>query len=366
MAALGHVHVPEEPVMHITMGLSIILLLVLVLPFRVKKIEENLEPFFLVMGILAATVSGIWSRELVLAALKAPVSIGGLPIGIFQVVLIVGLIIYRFHKNIYTGLIKMQKKLGLPVFVFIIVTVMGLVSSIISVIVTAVILAEIAAATPLDRKKRVEFTVLACFAVGMGAALTPVGEPLSTIAVAKLNADFFYLIRLLGEYIVAGVIAVAIYAALRVGKGVEITEVKVPEYTETLRTVIVRAVKVYVFVAALILLGEGFTPLIVWYFTKIPPEALYWINTVSAVLDNATLTAAEIGPALTEYQIRSAIMALVISGGMLIPGNIPNIVAAGRLRITMSEWARVGVPVGFVIMLVYFVILHPSFLLSLF
>ncbi len=365
MATLGHVHVPEEPVMHITIGLTVILLLVLILPFRVKKIEENLEPFFLVMGICAATISGIWSKELVLAALKAPVSIGGLPIGIFQVVLIVGLIIYFFHKSIYSGLIKLQQKLGLPVFVFLIVATMGLVSSIISVIVTAVILAEIVAATPISRAKKIELTVLACFAVGMGAALTPVGEPLSTIAVAKLNADFFYLIRLLGMYIIPGVIAVAIYAAIRVGKAAQMTEIKVPEYTETLRTVIIRAIRVYVFVAALILLGEGFTPLIVWYFTKIPPEALYWINTISAVLDNATLTAAEIGPALTEYQIRSALMALIISGGMLIPGNIPNIVAAGRLRITMNEWARIGAPIGAVIMAVYFVILHPGFIASL-
>ncbi len=365
MATVSHIHVPEEPVIHIAAGLAIILLLVLILPFRVKKVEENLEPFFLVMGICAATISGIWSRELVISALKAPISIGGLPIGIFQVVLIVGLIIYFYNRPIYSGLIKLQQKIGLPAFVFIIVSTMGLVSSIISVIVTAVILAEIVAATPLDKNKRTEFTVLACFAVGMGAALTPIGEPLSTIAVAKLNADFFYLIRLLGIYIVAGVIAVAIYTTFRVGKTKEIVEVKLPEYTETLRTVIVRAIRVYVFVSALILLGEGFTPLIVWYFTKIPPEALYWINTVSAILDNATLTAAEIGPALTEYQIRSALMGLIISGGMLIPGNIPNIVAAGRLRITMKEWAKVGVPIGAVIMLVYFVILHFPTLVTL-
>ncbi|RLI83116.1 cation transporter, partial [Archaeoglobales archaeon] len=78
MATVSHIHVPEEPVIHIAAGLAIILLLVLILPFRVKKVEENLEPFFLVMGICAATISGIWSRELVISALKAPISIGGL------------------------------------------------------------------------------------------------------------------------------------------------------------------------------------------------------------------------------------------------------------------------------------------------
>jgi predicted cation transporter len=32
-------------------GLTVILLLVLTLPFMIKKVEENLEPFLFVMGI---------------------------------------------------------------------------------------------------------------------------------------------------------------------------------------------------------------------------------------------------------------------------------------------------------------------------
>ncbi len=120
-----------------------------------------------------------------------------------------------------------------------------------------------------------------------------------------------------------------------------------------------RAVKVYIFVAALILLGEGLKPLIVWYFTKIPAWALFWINSLSAILDNATLTAVEIGPTMAMPQIISAVMALLIAGGMLIPGNIPNIVAAGRLKINMKEWAVIGVPIGLAIMIIYFVVLIP-------
>jgi predicted cation transporter len=52
---------------------------------------------------------------------------------------------------------------------------------------------------------------------------------------------------------------------------------------------LLRAVKVYIFIAALVLLGDGFKPIIFEYFTKVPSMALYWINMVSAVLDNATL-----------------------------------------------------------------------------
>jgi predicted cation transporter len=42
---------------------------------------------------------------------------------------------------------------------------------------------------------------------------------------------------------------------------------------------------------------------------------------------------------------------------MLIPGNIPNIVAAGRLKISMKEWAKMGIPIGLVLLVVLFAIL---------
>jgi predicted cation transporter len=51
-------------------------------------------------------------------------------------------------------------------------------------------------------------------------------------------------------------------------------------------------------------------------------------------------------------------MGLLISGGMLIPGNIPNIVAAGRLGISSREWARVGLVAGFPLMLLCFAALQ--------
>ena len=48
---------------------------------------------------------------------------------------------------------------------------------------------------------------------------------------------------------------------------------------------------------------------------------------------------------------------------MLIPGNIPNIISAGKLGITSKEWARLGLPLGFVSMVIYYVILFgPKYL----
>jgi predicted cation transporter len=69
------------------------------------------------------------------------------------------------------------------------------------------------------------------------------------------------------------------------------------------------------------------------------------------------LTAAEIGPELTRGQQRAILMGLLISGGMLIPGNIPNIVAANRLGISSRDWARVGLLVGLPLMALCFLVL---------
>ena len=90
------------------------------------------------------------------------------------------------------------------------------------------------------------------------------------------------------------------------------------------------------------------------YVLGISPQILYWVNMVSAILDNATLTAAEISPAMSMVQIQAVLMGLLIAGGMLIPGNIPNIISAGKLGISSKEWAKLGVPLGLVLMAIYF------------
>jgi predicted cation transporter len=357
--------VPENPQPDVLIGLGAILVLVLVLPFISKKVEENLEPFFLAMGLIGIAVNYVTGilreHDLILAifrtAAKTPVSIAGLPIGITQVVLIAGLVFYYYNKRLKDIVNGLVEKYGLPAFALAVTFVVGMAASIISVIVSAVILAEIAAILKIDRRSKLEFVVIASFSLGLGAALTPVGEPLSTIAVSKLGETFDYLLRLLGAYIVPAIIVLSLYAWYRM-KNAEIVSEEGVVHVESLRNVVYRAVKVYMFVAALELLGASLIPLTVWYFSKMESWMLYWVNTISAVVDNATLTAAEISPLMTPEQIRSALMSLLISGGMLIPGNIPNIVAAGRLRISMKEWARIGVPIGVVLLLVYFAILH--------
>jgi predicted cation transporter len=353
-------------------GLLVVFVIILIGPFRVPVIEHNLEVFLFFAGVVALTLSGMivlpgvetgWTQAIVIEALTAPLRITevfGIPVGIVQVVFIVGLIIYVWHGPIQRGISKMTTRLSLSVMIFFLTVLLGLVSSIISAIIASIILVEVLCALPLQRKAQVAATVAACFSIGLGAALTPLGEPLSTIVVSKLVgpphfASFFYLFDLLAVYVLPGVIAFGIIGVVitrKYNQGEEATTCEIKR--ESIREVILRALKVYVFIVALVLLGEGFKPLILNYVIYIPSEGLYWVNTVSAVLDNATLAAAEVGPVLSDIQIKAVLMSLLVSGGMLIPGNIPNIIAAGKLRITSKEWAKFGVLLGIPALIIYF------------
>jgi predicted cation transporter len=232
---------------------------------------------------------------------------------------------------------------------------LGLLSSVITAVIAALILVEAISLLNLDRKSEIAAVVLACFAIGLGAALTPVGEPLGTIAIAALHADFWYLVRLLGWLVVAGILIVGIVSLIFPVRHGESLKAERDEQTWT--EVAVRAGKVYLFVAGLVGLSWGLRPLVDVFISRMPGSVLFWLNSISAVVDNATLTAAEIGPSLSVAQQRAVLMGLLISGGMLIPGNIPNIVAAGHLGIGSREWARVGLVTGLPLMALCFAVL---------
>jgi predicted cation transporter len=364
-----------DGILLVNTGLFLIFLVVMTGPFFVTRIEKNLEIFLFICGVAALTVSGFssvagevfgWNTQIVVEALTAPLvitTVFGIPLGIVQIVLLFGLVMYIWFREIQHGIEWLAANISLHLIIFVIIVLAGLLSSIISAILAAIILVEMVCALPLNRGDKVTVIIIACFSIGLGAALTPLGEPLSTIAIAKLSgppyyAGFSYLFNLLGVYIVFGIIAFGVIGVLlyhRSGLSQEALVCSVRR--DTLPQVAVRAIKVYVFIMGLIFLGEGFKPLILQYVIHIPSEGLFWVNSISAVLDNATLTAAEISPLLSPLQIKSALMGLIIAGGMLIPGNIPNIIAAGKLGITSREWARIGVPVGILTMIVYFLVI---------
>jgi len=327
----------------------IILLAVLVLPLASHQVERNLEVFLFVMGLLSVLAAGALSEQLVRDALTHPIPI---TIAVF----LSGLMFKWFRRHIGEGLVRLRLILPLPAVVVLIVIVLALLSSLITVIIASLILVELISAMRFQEEDESRLVVIACMAIGLGAALTPIGEPLSTIATAKLDEDFWFLMRLLGPLVIPGIIVIGVWAGFQPLRyhGGTLTEV---EYEETYRDVVVRALKVFLFIMALTLLGEGFKPVIDRFIVALDARLLYWINMISAILDNATLTAAEISPQMVTQQVRAVLMGLLISGGMLIPGNIPNIIAAGKLGIRSRTWARAGVPLGLVLMVIYFVVL---------
>lgn len=348
-------------------GLLIVLILLLTLPFSFRIIEHNLEYFLFIMGISAAIISGALSLHLMQEILS-----NQLIYFITAAVLIAGLIFRLSAKKLKRLVNYLVVKTSMKIFIFSLVVLLGLVSSLITAIIAALVLVEIIHALPFKHKSKVMLTVISCFSIGLGAVLTPIGEPLSTIVVSALNADFFYVFREIGIYIIPCIFAIAIFAAFYIDKinkndvvvskseeddvfeeeAVEIYEM------EKLSEVFIRAFKIFIFVIALELLGKGFKPLIDTYIIHLDGRILYWFNMSSAVLDNATLAAAEISPAMSKNQIQSVLMGLILSGGMLIPGNIPNIISAGKLEIKSREWAVVGIPIGLLLMVIFFVILN--------
>ncbi len=155
-------------------------------------------------------------------------------------------------------------------------------------------------------------------------------------------------------YITPAVIALGAIAALLTGVGAAVGAGLKEDRKENFRSVLVRGFKVYIFVAGLVFLGTGFKPLVEAYIITMPHYILYWVNIISAVLDNATLAAAEISPAMSMIQIKSAVLGLIISGGMLIPGNIPNIICANKLNIKSGEWAKYGLLTGTLLLITFF------------
>lgn len=322
-------------------------MLVLVLPLAVHAVEKHIEAFLLLAGALSVSLCSRWTVELGAESLRAPVPIS-------LTVLAVGLVFHYGRHKLDSLFRHVMRAVPLRLLLFLLVAGLGLVSSAITAIISALLLVEAINLLRLSRRQEVNIIVLACYSIGLGAVLTPLGEPLSTIATAKLHADFWFLGRLMWPWVLPGLVVLGLAAAFTRRHHAGPT-LKDRERGESLPAVFLRAFRVYVFVGALVLLGAGLSPLADRYVPGLPAWALYWVNCLSAVLDNATLAAAEITPAMSQIQLKAVLLGLLLSGGLLVPGNIPNIISASHLRIRSREWARSAFLPGIILLSVYFV-----------
>lgn len=334
--------------------LLIILVITALAPLLFKKVGDNLEPFLFIMGLAASIASGVLTPANIY-----DIFTNGLLYIITAAVLVVSFLFRLFEDRVGTFNDFLVGHLPLKLIVFLLIVVLGFLSSIITAIVAALLLTEFVSLLPLERKSKIRVSITACFSIGLGAVLTPVGEPLSTIVTSRLHGHFTYMTSLLGLYILAGVLLMGILGTFfadnnwreKFGSGSEV--IYIPE-RETAKKIILRALKIFIFVVGLDLLGNGFKPLIDTYVIHWNNTCLYIANLLSAILDNATLAAAEISPEMSTVQIKAILISLLVSGGMLITGNIPNIITAGKLKITMKEWAKFALPVGTVLLLGYY------------
>lgn len=341
-------------------GLLIILALTFILPIVFKPVEHNLEIFLFVMGISAAAISGTLNFKTAEHILKNPFLYM-----ITAAVLLVSILFKYFKHTVKTFIDIALQRIPLHIFVMLLIIILGLLSSIITAIIAALLLVEAVSALPINKKGKLAINIIACFSIGIGAALTPLGEPISTIVVSKLNANFTYILNLIGINVIVQIIALGVLAMVSIrnfpnyfleGQNESITEIS-NDSEESFREIYIRTLKIFIFIIALDLLGSGFKPIIDNYIINLDTKLLYWGNMVSAVLDNATIAAAEISSKMNPSQIKAILLGLLLSGGMLIPGNIPNIITANKLKISSRDWIKLGVPLGLIMLFFNFIVL---------
>ena len=328
---------------------SLTILAVLLGPILVKPIERNVEFFFLLVGVLTACVMGQFNRALVWSAMSEPLSFTA-------AVLVFGAVFLLLRDYLDQLLRRLIQILHPRMICFCLAIILGLLAAFITPVVAALVFVEAISLLRCDRRAEIAATVFACFAIGFGAGLTPLGMPGIAVVLKSLHADFWYLTHLLGPFVVGGIILAAapiLFLQFASGKPLVTTEAK-----DSWRTVLlIRPGKVYVFIAGLVALSDGLRPVVDAYIHRVPEGLLFWMNTISAVVNNSTLAAVEISPSLTMNQQRAAFLGLLIGGGMLVPGNIPNIVAASRLGISSREWAAHGLSTGILLLILCFGVL---------
>ncbi|MGH7879680.1 MAG: DUF1646 family protein, partial [Candidatus Binataceae bacterium] len=310
-----------------------ILLLLLLGPLLVARLERNLEAWCMLLGLTAATLARAWSVELLAQAARAPAAIT-------IAVMVAGMLFAQFRAPLDRAFERLRQRVSRPVLAGAAVVAIGLLSSLISAIVAALILVEAIAMLRLGLPARIRLAVVGCFAIGLGSALTPAGGPFSAIVASSLGLRFFALFGMLGAWLIPGVAASGLIAAWCARGDYDLIAEDVGA-RERMRDAIIQGVKVFAFVAGLALISAAYAPLAARWVPQLDATALFWGNTVSAALDNATLAAIE-ARGLADGRVRPALLSMIISGGMLIPGNIPNIICAGALKIRSGEWARIG------------------------
>ena len=344
-----------QPPLWMNLLLGVVALCLLVMPLTLRWVEGHLELFLLAVGGVAVTISNGWSGELVRDTLSSPVYVS-------FIVVVVSIIFNNYSRYIFRVLFAFFRAFEPRYSFALLILILGMSSSLLSVTVSALLLAEVLKVVSLERKTMIQITVFACYAIALGAVLTPLAEPMglvisNALAGAPHHADFFFLFRHFFAWIFPAVCALAAAAGYAARHAGTTMQMHIREDKENYTSILRRTGHIYMFVAALTLISAGLRPLAQSTITHLGGKVLFLANAVSVIIDNATLAAIEIVPTITIQDLTYMVIGLAAFGSMLVQGNLPNIVAAEKLGIKSREWAFVAVPTGLVLMSIYFVVL---------
>lgn len=335
--------------------LGLVALCLLVLPLTVRWVESHLELFLLSVGLAAVTVSNSWSFDLIRQTLASPVYVS-------FIVLVVSVIFNNYSRYIFRVLFAFFRTLEPQYSFALLIFILGMTSSLVSVTVSALVLAEVLKVVNLGHDTTVKITVFACYAIGLGAVLSPLAEPMglvisNTLSGPPYEADFFFLFRHFVGWITPAVCVLSCAAGYVARQAGTTMQMHIREDKETYSSILRRTLHIYIFVAALTLISTGLRPLAQSTIVHLGGKVLFLANAVSVIIDNATLAAIEIVPAISNTDLIYMVIGLAAFGSMLVQGNLPNIVAAEKLGIKSREWARIAVPTGLFLMGGYFIAL---------
>ena len=335
--------------------LAVVALHLLIMPLASRWAESHLELFLLAIGAVAVTISGNWNFELIRKTLSAPVYVS-------FIVVVVSVIFNNYSRYIFRVLFVFFRALEPRYSFALLVFLLGMASSLVGVTVAALVLAEVLQVVNLGHNTTVKITVFACYAIGLGAVLTPLAEPMGLVINNALSgpphhADFFFLFKSFFSWIAPAVCGLSIAAGYAARNAGTTMQMHIREDKENYSSILRRTLHIYMFVAALTLISTGLRPLAQSTITHLGGKILFLANAVSVIIDNATLAAIEIVPTISHTDLIYMVIGLAAFGSMLVQGNLPNIVAAEKLGIKSREWAHIAVPTGLALMAAYFILL---------
>ena len=256
------------------------------------------------------------------------------PLGITLTVIVADVVFGRMRGLMDRALGRIQARVARPWLCGGAVLVIALLSAMLTAIVAALMLAELVELMRLEPRARSRVAVAGCFAIGLGSSLTPLGGRFRRLPQAVWGWASAGCSRCSRRSCCRGCWPchrrrVFYNQRRRSGASASAAALTLVLIRESVVRAVIRGLKIYGFIAGLVLVGDAFAPLAARYVPMFGHSALFWANTISAAMDNATLAALEVHT-MDPARAREAIIALLVAGGMLIPGNIPNIVAAAR------------------------------------